>query len=436
MQTIVHRTMIVTVLAGILVTTAFSLPQDVTSVGKSGQSPAETLDTLSTSCLDLVVNSNGNFGNNSAGTVNMDYFGPTDCDTGLNSRGNSRVYLGEGSPIIIRRLTSTTYVASWSIYGDNRFVRAPGGNPESAFSTSSYNAYTTGTLLTADSSVKVELTWYAPTHADSCNFVVQKMLVFPATISSPVANLQIGQAFDFDIPTDSGTANNVSGSDAARRMVWLRGFNSTDTVTDCVDNGRRYGGAALLNWYMKSRTCLDSLWSGSAEASDMLRDPLGHLIPDSVSKTMHIAGYGVRPAITDQIGLLTYRDGMAGYTLPANDTLTIITAIATVRTAASAYAGLDSLKKAIDKAKMFNWKTLHQCGGCCVGKRGNVNCVGIVDLSDLSAFVSYLTGGGFVLCCLEEADMNGNGVIDLWDISCLISMLTGGWCAPADCPMW
>jgi hypothetical protein len=36
-------------------------------------------------------------------------------------------------------------------------------------------------------------------------------------------------------------------------------------------------------------------------------------------------------------------------------------------------------------------------GSCCVGVTGNVNVVGIVDLADLSALVSYLTGGGYVL---------------------------------------
>ena len=34
---------------------------------------------------------------------------------------------------------------------------------------------------------------------------------------------------------------------------------------------------------------------------------------------------------------------------------------------------------------------------CCTGTTGNVNGTGIVDLADLSALVSYLTGGGYVL---------------------------------------
>jgi len=63
---------------------------------------------------------------------------------------------------------------------------------------------------------------------------------------------------------------------------------------------------------------------------------------------------------------------------------------------------------------------------CCVGVRGNVNYIGIVDLSDLSALVSYLTGGGYVLPCPNESNINGIGIVDLSDLSALVSYLTGG----------
>jgi len=48
---------------------------------------------------------------------------------------------------------------------------------------------------------------------------------------------------------------------------------------------------------------------------------------------------------------------------------------------------------------------------CCTGVRGNVNYTGIVDLADLSALVSYLTGGGYALPCPNEANVNG---AELW----------------------
>jgi hypothetical protein len=65
-------------------------------------------------------------------------------------------------------------------------------------------------------------------------------------------------------------------------------------------------------------------------------------------------------------------------------------------------------------------------GGCCTGTSGNVNLAGGVDLADLSALVSYLTGGGYLLTCIPEANVNGSGAVDLADLSALVSYLTGG----------
>jgi len=63
---------------------------------------------------------------------------------------------------------------------------------------------------------------------------------------------------------------------------------------------------------------------------------------------------------------------------------------------------------------------------CCSGERGNVNQTGIVDLADLSALVSYLTGGGYAPGCTNEANVNASGIVDLADLSALVSYLTGG----------
>jgi len=71
---------------------------------------------------------------------------------------------------------------------------------------------------------------------------------------------------------------------------------------------------------------------------------------------------------------------------------------------------------------------------CCTGVTGNVNMIGIVDLSDLSALVSYLTGGGYVLKCPAEANVNNTGIVDLSDLSALVSYLTGGGYVLPACP--
>lgn len=63
---------------------------------------------------------------------------------------------------------------------------------------------------------------------------------------------------------------------------------------------------------------------------------------------------------------------------------------------------------------------------CCVGVRGNIDTVGIVDLTDLSLLVAYLIGSVTDLPCPEEANVNGTGIIDLADLSALVSYLTGG----------
>ncbi|PWB68091.1 hypothetical protein C3F09_12295 [candidate division GN15 bacterium] len=71
---------------------------------------------------------------------------------------------------------------------------------------------------------------------------------------------------------------------------------------------------------------------------------------------------------------------------------------------------------------------------CCIDRRGNVNYAGIVDLSDLSSLVSYLTGGGYVLPCPNGANVNGAGIVDLSDLSALVSYLTGGGYVLPHCP--
>lgn len=71
---------------------------------------------------------------------------------------------------------------------------------------------------------------------------------------------------------------------------------------------------------------------------------------------------------------------------------------------------------------------------CCVGNRGNVNMIGIIDLGDLSALVSFLTSGGYVPPCPEAANVNGFGIVDLADLSSLVSFLTGGGFVLIPCP--
>jgi hypothetical protein len=77
---------------------------------------------------------------------------------------------------------------------------------------------------------------------------------------------------------------------------------------------------------------------------------------------------------------------------------------------------------------------INSAPSCCHGTAGNVDGSGVIDLADLSALVSYLTGGGIVLLCHAAANVNGAGIVDLADLSALVDYLTGGSHILPDCP--
>lgn len=72
--------------------------------------------------------------------------------------------------------------------------------------------------------------------------------------------------------------------------------------------------------------------------------------------------------------------------------------------------------------------------GCCVGRRGNVDGLGIIDLGDLTGLVDYLTSSGYVPPCLDAANVDGQGVIDLGDLTMMVDYLSGLPVTFAACP--
>ena len=410
-----------------------------------------TWDSITTQCgIRLTVASNGNMGNNFLGGANMGFPQPSpECDTdgGTLNAGDASIYMGDASPVIVRFTAPSTYIASWSIFQDgfssnNGFKPLFPTSARGSFSAARWDGYNSGTFCTSDSLVKIEKTWWAPIGAsnnDSCRFIIQRMRVFPFTIGSSVTNLAIGEGFDWDVATDSGTSNDIAGTDPTRRLVYMRGFTSADTgITNhnCYSNSLRVGGAALITMHMKD--CVGggsaggTLYAGYNAANDSFVYPAGGFVPEELWANMQSTGYSNEARITDLHSVLVYKNGAAnvGYTLPANDTLTIWTAMAVVRpTGGTALQAVDSLKKEIDKA--FAWyANVRTCaGGCCIGTRGNVNksVAETPDLSDLSLLISYLTVTPKpTLPCIDEANVNGSvaPTPDLSDLSLLISYLT------------
>ncbi|MFZ1683597.1 MAG: hypothetical protein WAU88_05630, partial [Candidatus Zixiibacteriota bacterium] len=184
-----------------------------------GESPF-FVDSIGTACtIKLALGMAGNMGNSYQGGLNMNFRPPVECDTGMNSRGDASIYLGDASPVILHKVGSNPAQGSWSMFDQgfssaHTFRYLPTPEPQPAhLSTSSYDGFFSGTLLSIDSLVKVRMTWYAPTNsADSCHFIIQKMQVTPAITGSAVTNLLIGEAFDWDIPSDSGNGTSTGGS--------------------------------------------------------------------------------------------------------------------------------------------------------------------------------------------------------------------------------
>ncbi|MBK7141008.1 MAG: hypothetical protein IPH75_02865 [bacterium] len=397
-------------------------------------------DTVVSQCgISLTVNSIGNMGNNYLGGVNMNFPQPSpECDTGVGtlSRGDADIYLGDASPVIIRKPAENTYVASWAIFQDGfasqwGFRQLAESSPRGSFTGARWDGYNSGTFCTSDSLVKVEKTWYAPTgatNADSCTFIIQRMRVFPYSIGQSVTNLAIGEAFDWDIPTDSGTSNNIGGFDATRRLLYMRGFNSSDAGVDCYDNSLRYGGAALIRMHMKNCVSSTTLYAGLNAANDTFVYPAGGFVPEQQWNQMKSPGYSTEPRITDLHSMLVYKNEMStGWTLPANDTLTIWTAMAVTRpTGGTPVQVLDSLKRTIDKAVAWTRNVQTTCLSCCVGTTGDVNGDGKVDVGDISAIINGLIFPPLQTTCLAEANVNASPTPtpDLSDLSLLIAYLT------------
>ncbi len=416
------------------------------------------VDTVNTLCTKLTVANTGNIGNQGKGKVNLDYFLNGDCDTVDSLKGNTKVYLYDGSPVVIRNKGVATgdTVASWSIFGDG-FAQANGFKPVidkiapiatfAKSSTAAYNAVSSGQFVSHDSMVAVERTWYAPKTLDSCNFVIEKTLFFPykrgALPLTNVTNLTLGEAIDWDIPSDTGSIN-TGGVDDTRNLCWQKGVDLPLYEVpkyQCQKNDTRLGGMAMLGMITQSQShavngyCANDTgaWGGYVETNDAYVYPANGFVPDSIWRRMQIQGFSAAIGLKDMHSVLTFK---TGYTLPLNDTLIVYTALASVKSGT-----LANLQTTIDKAKKWyggNLRSLQGGGFCncyCQGTRGNVDGdpADICDISDMFAMIDYLSVSLPFTCAFDEADVAVDQIIDIGDLFGIIDILTGAVNAPL-CP--
>ncbi len=391
---------------------------------------APVFDTISTGVVDLVVNSAGNFGNQGADSVTMDYAGDvTECDS------LATVYLYDGTPVV-GWVDGTDTVMNWSIFGDGwlsdnglRPRGHTGPSNETGNAGDSYEKYV-AEFFTNDSSICLTKTWYAPTSGGGAgvsvgNYILQELSLTLCDTRTR-SGLLIGEAIDWDIPADSAV-DNGSGFDDTRGIIWQFGgeYNQDDT-TECQDNDARYGALGYLGGDQAGLSAYTAdnatyvLNVSGFEAGQMYDRMVTSVAfetfsspdPDSLFVDLHSAMVFTKNA-----------------SLNIGDTLSFRTVLITIQNGTDA-----DVQASFDDAQA--WYQANLSTGCCIGTTGDFDGDGIdAGPIDLAAFVDFLFAGGSGPVCPEEADFDGDGTsAGPIDLAAFVDFLFAGGAGPVPCP--
>jgi len=380
-------------------------------------------DTIQSSCLALTVANMGNFGNRGIGGVNMDYLDYGDCDTTAN------VYLDGGSPVVGYVKGSDT-VVNFSIFNttyidESGFV--PLGDHSPTNDMGDYEVFQSGKFITHDSLIAVEKAWYAPKPSDSCCFVIGRLMIYLNRDTS-VTGLQVGEAIDWDIPSDSGFDNGC-GFDSDRNLIYqFGGEYDQDDSTECQDNDRRFGGIAFLDRYLNSIQVLGAPHGAYTADNATYVYPNQALVPEELYTSMQDSGYSLFSSahpdsqFVDLHTVMTFDTGLA---ITSADTYVYYVEFVTIQDRT-----LSDLQSAADAGKQ--WYLNHFSSGCCQD-RGNVDGIGTINVGDVTYLVDFLFFGGDPAPCEEEANVDGIGGLNVGDLIYLIDYVFFGGTAPPPC---
>jgi len=260
-------------------------------------------DTITTTCLGLVVATNGNCGNEGTSRYGMDFVNAGDCDT------TATPYLYDGSPVIgwIEELAepegANTHdtVFNWSIFDDgftdDAGFRPLGGHLGTTDCDPTFQVFQSGTFVTHDSAIGLERIWVAPQDAIDCDFIIQVLKVWSYD-GGTHADLTIGEAIDWDVPGDS--SKNDPGIDDTRNLIYQQGTElnlESDTLQDdCVEANNRWAGLAFLEQYMNGSLLSPGgnvPYSAYCNNNDSFVYPAGGFVPAQLWGFMHTSGFWV-----------------------------------------------------------------------------------------------------------------------------------------------
>jgi len=433
-----------------------------------------TWDTVTTGLVSLMIGSNGNVGGEYEGGVNLDYYNSDvyECDNEQNFDssgtdtipGDASIYLGDASTVILSAEISgsdTIVTANWSIFGDG-FASPNGFKPVEGqivvgvdtirltkpthFSDVGYDCAHSGTFVTVDSTLAVENTYYAPVGDGQSIIKLTRIFSYDGAAHN---GLVIGEAFDWDIPSDTGSYNK-SSTEPPLDLIYQIGGEWNDPAGDsleCTDNDTRMGGAVRIGYYTQAEWNADSanalnedpIYGGYAELNEDFVYPASGFVPIELYRNMlNNSGLNSQASsvVEDQHTVLTYFDS---YDLGATDTLLFWTVMATIpptiaKDEQDLFDEISATKTWLEDNLLGLKKTFT---GCCIGFTGNANCSADEnpDISDITRLIDYLYLSHAPLCCLEEADANASGgEPDISDITKLIDHLYLSHSTLPNCP--
>ncbi len=406
------------------------IDSDGDGIGDACNYRMPTWDTVSTSCLNLVVGSNGNFGNrgtdgDQAG-MTMDYSMSGDCDP------SAVMYMFDGSPLLNYH-DGSEWVSHFSMYFDQSFILVTDLNwPVATETTPDYDKYETGTFTTPDGDLALEKTWWAPKNPDSCTFIIQRLRIYSYD-GAAHAGLNICEAVDWDLPNDDPPfATNLGGYDDIHRLLYIQGYEYNGS--GCQPNDNRYGAMAMMAYYVNDSTAIDSVsppYSAYVVDNETYVYPNNGWSGDVTNSLIQNSGYGVMGAPADMSMIMTY---FYDYTLAAEDTLNIYTILTTVENGtgpSSADKALNDLTDNIAKAKLWTDDHVIPLDGSSY-VCGDANGDGTVNVGDAVFLINYVFKGGPAPDPECLGDANGDGGVNVGDAVYLISYVFKGGPAPVE----
>ncbi len=393
-----------------------------------------TFDSLNNS---LIFANNGNIGaqNNSRpgapgggnGGLNLDFVGdPAECDT----TGNANSYLFDGSPLISYnggQVVSAMF--EFNIVDSFQFrpltMPTTDNNPNG---TPGFLHGNSGSFTTQDSTLGFTVDYWMPEASiappGAWKVVIGRAYYYNTT-DAPIDSVYCGFAWDWDVPSDSGSRN-TSTVDVTRFMLYQQGAEyAQDTGnTACLPNDNRFAGTIYVppaDVNLPSYTDSGSGVMGVGFQSLFTRDNATYVASDWLhprvdSVLRNLSGFSrfsTAAPDSQEVDLFTVLNGGA-YRIDPNDTLCLwfitVTGIGTV---GDFLACVDSARGSDNPS------------GCCTTP-GDFNHDGTFNISDVTSGIARIFTGGAAPACQDEADFNGDNTFNISDVTAGIARIFSG----------